>query len=97
MVPGPFLGVPDLSAELADAITETVAPPDDAVLRAALIHKIIEQVVDAVSWRHGSRPYGPERDSLAALLAAADDHITRMMLCATVSRSTVDVGVQRDL
>jgi hypothetical protein len=88
--------VSELPVELTDAITEAVAPPDDAVLRAAVIHEIIEQVVDAVAWRHGSRPYGPERDSLAALLAAADDHTTRMMLSATSSPSTVGLGVRRD-
>lgn len=95
-VSSPVRYVLELPAELVDAITEAVAPPDDAVLRADLIHKIIEQVVDAVAWRHGSRPYGPERDSLAALLAAADDHATRMMLLATASPSTAAIGIRRE-
>ena len=48
-------------------------------MRAARIYKIVEEVVDAGAWRHGSQPYETERDSLVTLLAAADDHSTRMM------------------
>ena len=78
----------ELSAELVDAITETVALPEDAAVRAARIYKIVEEVVDAVAWRHGSQPYETERDSLVTLLAAADDHSTRMMQAGTIAATS---------
>ena len=68
-----------IPAALVDELTEAVATPGDPVLRALVITEIIEQVVAAIAWRHGSHPYLPERASLALLAAATDDHVRRMM------------------
>lgn len=69
----------EIPAALVDELTEAVATPGDPVLRALVITEIIEQIVEAVAWRHGSHPYVPERASLALLAAATDDHVRRMM------------------
>ena len=75
--PGP------IPAELVDELTEAVATPGDPVLRALVITEIIDQILEAVAWRQGSRPYLPERASLELLAAATEDHVHRMTTLST--------------
>jgi hypothetical protein len=79
-----------------DAIAEVVAPPDHAAERATVIYQIIEEIIDAVAWRHGYQPHVPELESLAALLASAEKHVNRMLPSRTES-STDDLRAWQDL
>jgi alkylhydroperoxidase family enzyme len=67
-----------LSAELIDGITEAVASPTDARVRADVISDLIHEVDEAVKWRNERHPGGEEEQSLATLTAAAAVHRHRM-------------------
>jgi hypothetical protein len=72
-----------LAPELVDLITEAVAMPANAVLRAEIISELLMRVVDAVAWRH--EPLGDplEEASLMRIVDAAAGHRRRMLAAAT--------------
>ncbi len=63
-----------LPAETLDLLTEAVACPGDASLRAAMISRVVEEILDSITWLHGSHPHLAEMDSLLRLRQAAFDH-----------------------
>jgi len=67
-----------LSAELIDEITEAVVKPADPRDRAEVIVDLVNEVDQAVKWRHQLHPDGQEERSLAPLVEAAADHRGRM-------------------
>jgi len=67
-----------LSAELIDGITEAVASPTDARVRADVIADLVHEVDEAVKWRNERHPGGVEEQSLATLVTAAAVHRHRM-------------------
>ena len=67
-----------LSAELIDGITEAVASPTDARVRADVIAHLVHEVGEAVKWRNERHPGGEEEQSLETLVAAAAVHRHRM-------------------
>ena len=86
----------EIPAELVDDIAGVVVPPDHAAQRATVIYQIIEEIIDTVAWRHGYQPHVPELESVAALLASAEEQVNRMMPSRTES-STDDLRVWPDL
>ncbi len=63
-----------LPAETLDLLTEAVACPGDASQRAAMISRVVEEILDSITWLHGSHPQLAEMDSLLRLRQAAFDH-----------------------
>ena len=72
-----------LSPELIDLVTEAVAMPADAVLRAEIISEVLSRIVEAVAWRH--EPFGDplEEASLMRIVDAAARHRRRMAAAGT--------------
>ena len=79
--------VPDsdslLSGELIDSLIEAVVLPPDALVRAARVCTLVDELCAALEWLHGSETTlsctaGIELSSLRQLVAAAQDHQRRM-------------------
>lgn len=74
-----------LSPELVDLVTEAVAMPATAVLRAEIITEVLMRVLDAVAWRHEPDGDPLEEASLMRIVDAAAGHHRRMVAAASKS------------
>jgi hypothetical protein len=69
---------PVISAELVDAVTEAVVLGGTGCQRAAAVQALVDHMVEAVAWWHGSTPDEEELASLRRLSQAAADHVELM-------------------